>query len=133
MSLMNCTFQNNISPVHFFHGFNTPFSLQFDIAITSFSKLMKINDPNSTKEEIFTSGFLQEFVSLFIVKYSRSTAFRYVWTFKVNTFLISYMINFTDVKFDILVCFFLNNWQVCIIKSLLKIMKQQRLRRILVV
>lgn len=71
---------------------------------------MKINDPNSTKEEIFTSGFLQEFVSLFIVKYSRSTAFRYVWTFKVNTFLISYMINFTDVKFDILVCFFLNNW-----------------------
>ena len=46
------------SLVHFYHGFHTPFSLQFDIAITSFSKLMKINDPNSAEEKKYLlAGF----------------------------------------------------------------------------
>lgn len=133
MSLMNCTYQNNISSVHFFHGFNTPFSLQFDIAITSFSKLMKINDPNSTKEEIFTSGLLQQFVSLFNCKILAKYRVSLRLDLPSERFPNQLMLNFTDVKFDILVFFFLINWQVCIIKSLLKIMKQQRLRRILVV
>lgn len=44
------------SLVHFYHGLNSPFSLRFDIAITSFSKLMKINDPNSTEEKYFLAG-----------------------------------------------------------------------------
>lgn len=64
------------SLVHFYHGLNSPFSLRFDIAITSFSKLMKINDPNSTEENIFISRLARESVSLFSGKYSRNTLFR---------------------------------------------------------
>jgi len=63
------------SLVHFYHGLNTPFSLQFDIPITSFGKLMKINDLNSTEEKTFTSKLAQGSVSLFIGKYSRNTVF----------------------------------------------------------
>lgn len=64
------------SLVHFYHGLNSPFSLRFDIAITSFSKLMKINDPNSTEEKIFPCRLAQESVSIFSGKYSRNTLFR---------------------------------------------------------
>jgi len=48
------------SLAHFYHGFNTPFSLQFDVPITSFGKLMKINDLNSTEKKYLLAGLLKD-------------------------------------------------------------------------